>query len=121
MFLSCRVCFYATLILLGLHVFFCRVIAGRTDGYLDFIEISYIPRVNLAATSAVEGHSKGHRRIRSLGNTVITWRETDIQCTTLSSVKAHQSTIGLLAIASELYYFSWELCRSIIILRFLVF
>ena len=101
--------------------FFCRVIAGRTDGYLDFIEISYIPRVNLAATSAVEGHSKGHRRIRSLGNTVITWRETDIQCTTLSSVKAHQSTIGLLAIASELYYFSWELCPSIIILRFLVF
>lgn len=79
----------------------CRVVAGRTDGYLDFIEIYHTP---VLTSSPTEGGSrapqyKGHRRIRSLGKRV-SWREMDIHCNVLQSIKAHQTSIGLLAVAS---------------------
>ena len=75
------------------------MIAGRTDGYLDFIEICYTP---VLTTSPIEGAApqyKGHRRIRSFGKRV-SWREMDIHCNVLQSMKAHQTSIGLLAVAS---------------------
>lgn len=81
------------------------MIAGRTDGYLDFIEICYSLSMAKTEEGAVHpGPYRGHRRIRSLG-TNTSWRHMDMHCNTLHSVKAHQSTIGLLAIASMLYSF----------------
>lgn len=77
------------------------MIAGRTDGYLELIEICYLPKVSSNQSPHNTALVKGHKRIRSLGNYALTWREMDLQCNTLQSVKAHQSSIGLLTMACK--------------------
>ncbi|XP_067945903.1 sterol regulatory element-binding protein cleavage-activating protein-like [Watersipora subatra] len=78
-----------------------KVIAGRTDGYLDFLEIYYTPVLTLPSVESASPSAicKGHRRMSSLNKTD-NWREYNINCNVLQSIKAHQTSIGLLAVAS---------------------